>query len=203
MSMPAGAKLAVKNWREFRAELDKADGVRKKSAETAVKVEMYRLKGALAKDLRGGGAGGTTFAPLRVVSRGTSATRKPLARLAQAVRYEVKREQGKATFSVGFTGPQTSKSWMGIASTVQDGASFNPDMRLFGSTLKRLWIRIGSDYRKGRGKSVAKYYFLRKTTTSLRLPPRPIIDPFWKANQSTAQRNIMSNFERKMKGERI
>ncbi len=204
MNMPAGAKWVIKNWSEFQRDLDKAESGRQKAAETAVKVEMYRLKSALAADLKSGGAGASRFAPLKVVSRGTNTKRKPLSRLAAGVRYEVKNTgKDQTSYRVGFTGPQSSKSWMRIAHSAQDGGTVSPDKKTFGSTIRKLWIKIGADYKKGRGKAIAKYFFLRKSTTQLVLPPRPIIDPFWKANQSTAQRNIMSNFERKMKGERI
>jgi hypothetical protein len=204
MNMPAGAKWVIKNWSDFQKALDKAEDNRQKAAETAVKVEMYRLKKALADDLKSGSAGGNKFSPLQVVSRGTNTKRKPLARLAAGVRYEVKSTgKDQTSYRVGFTGPQSSKSWLRIAHSAQDGGTISPDKKVFGSTIRKLWIKIGADYKKGRGKAIAKYFFLRKSTTQLVLPPRPIIDPFWEANQATSQRNIMSNFERKMKGERI
>ena len=202
-SLPTGAKLVPRNLAELHRELKAFDSRRRPIAETAVKVELFRLRGELQKDLRAGQVAGTPFAPLRVVSRGTRTAKKPLSPLAVAVRYLVDKQGDKTVMSVGFTGPQSSKSWRRIAHAVQEGHQIDPDGPRFGSTLRKLWAMIGSDYKKGRGKNIAKYFFLRKETTSLKLPARPIVEPFWSAHENEADRNIISNFNRKMLGERI
>lgn len=198
-----GAALVVRNMEQFRTELKGYEAERRKAGETAAKVELFRLKKQLESDLRAGGVAGRQFTPLRVVSRGTMSGKRPLSALAVAVRYQVENVGDKTVMSVGFEGPQSSKSWRRIAHAVQDGKQVSADLPVFGSTLRKLWATIGGDYKRGRGKSIAKYFFLRKDTSSLALPPRPIIEPFWQANESQATTNIISNFNRKMAGERI
>ncbi|MGB3212448.1 MAG: hypothetical protein WBB19_17240 [Desulforhopalus sp.] len=203
MSMPGGARLVARNLRELHRQLKRYDSRRRPIAETAVKVELFRLRRVLQGELRRGQVAGKAFTPLRVVSRGTRASRKPLARLAVAVRYSVKKEGDITHMSVGFDGPQSSKSWRRIAHAVQEGGEKDPGQYLFGSTLRKLWARIGGDYKKGRGKGIAKFFFLRKKTSRLQIPARPIVEPFWQAQESQTEKNIISNFNRKMLGERI
>jgi hypothetical protein len=202
-SLMPGVKMVFRNLAELQQDLKAYDGIRKKAGVTAIKVELFRLRKILQGELKQGQVAGRSFAPLQVVSRGTRPSKKPLAALAVAVRYNVVKEGDITHMSVGFDGPQSSKSWRRIAHAVQEGGDISPDYHLFGSTLRRLWIRIGGDYKKGRGKSIAKYFFLRKTTQKLHVPARPIIAPFWEAQQATATSNIISNFDKKMKGERI
>ena len=197
------AKFIFRNLAEIKRDLDKWDSKRRPVAETAIKVELYHLRKRMQTDLRQGGIAGQRFAPLRVVSRGTRASKKPLSRLAIAVRYSTEKVGETTHLSVGFDGPQSSKTWRRIAHRVQEGGEVDANMHIFGSTLKELWRRIGGDYKKGRGKNIAKYYFLRKETEKLQVPERKIVEPFWDANKTEAEKNIRSNFERKMRGERI
>ncbi len=211
MSMPAGAKLAVKNWREFRAELDKADDVRKKSAETAAKVEAYRLSRLMKSDIKSGQAGARRQAALRYISNSNPGRKRaPFNRLHLAVRYWVdggKLIKGAATekvISVGFFGYGSkyydpSNSWLKIADIMQEGGSTS-----ITSARRKMYARQAGKWEKNNKYSMMrKFYFLRKSTTAGVLPPRPVIDPFWRANKAEAQRNIMANFEKKMRGERI
>jgi hypothetical protein len=197
------ARFVFRNLAEIKRDLDTWDSKRRPVAETAIRVELFRLRKTMQGDLRQGTIAGTAFAPLRVVSRGTRASKKPLAALAVAVRYNVEKQGDKTHMSVGFDGPQSSKAWRRIAHRVQEGGEIAADMHYFGSTLRKLWRRIGGDYKKGRGRSVAKYFFLRKDTTRLQLPGRKIIEPFWDRHAKETERNVVSNFHRKMHGERI
>ena len=199
------AKFIFRNLAEIKRDLDKWDSKRRPVAETAIKVELYRLRKRMQTDLRQGGIAGQQFAPLRVVSRGTRASKKPLAALAGAgvIFYNVEKQGDTTHMSVGFDGPRSTKAWRRIAHRVQEGGDVDANMHIFGSTLKKLWRRIGGDYKKGRGKNVAKYYFLRKETEKLQVPERKIVEPFWDANKVEAEKNILSNFQRKMRGERI
>jgi len=199
----AAAKLVWKNATEFHAALKQFDSRRRPVAETAAKIELYRLMGLMKQDLRAGRSGGDNFAPLRVISRGTRAARKPLSPLAVAVRYLVSKKADQTVMSVGFAGPQSSASWRRIAHRVQEGGEIDANMRVFGTTLRRLFAMVGGGYAKGRGKTVARYYFLRKTTQKLQLPARPIIAPFWRQHEREAEANIQSNFVRKLRGETI
>jgi hypothetical protein len=197
------ARFVFRNLAEIKRDLDKWDGKRRPVAETAIRVELFRLRKTMQSELRQGQIAGAAFTPLRVVSRGTRASKKPLSSLAVAVRYNVEKQGDKTHMSVGFDGPQSSKAWRRIAHRVQEGGEIDADMHVFGSTLKKLWRRIGGDYKKGRGKTIAKYFFLRKDTTRLQVPGRKIIEPFWDKNSAETEKNIVSNFERKMRGERI
>jgi hypothetical protein len=49
----------------------------------------------------------------------------------------------------------------------------------------------------------AKYFFLRKTTTTFKTPKREIIEPFLNAHKGMIGPNVVANFERKLRGERI
>jgi hypothetical protein len=206
------ANMVVRNIRGFHAALVKADAARRKVGETAVRVEAYRLKGVLAKELRQGKPGGRVLAPLQVISRMGGRSRKPLAGLAKAVRYWYGSQPGGKVFSLGFnggavvgqsggirSGNQLSKSWVNIATVQQDGHSFAMKP---GSSRRKAWIRLGAELAK-QGKRNAKYFFLKKSTKYFTVPKRQIIEPFWSAHKHDADRNIVSNFNRKMRGERI
>jgi hypothetical protein len=90
-----------------------------------------------------------------------------------------------------------SKSWKRIAQKAQEGATtpFTEDRR-------RAILSMGMSLRK-RGMPEAKYFFLRPSTKAFKTPPRPIIEPFWRAHEAETARNVLINFERKMRGERI
>lgn len=76
-------------------------------------------------------------------------------------------------------------------------SSYNPP-KTFGGLI----ALFGAEKKKA-GDSEAKYFFLRKSTTSFRLPPRGIIDAFWERHKEEATANIKENYERILKGERI
>ena len=204
------ARFVFRNLAEIKRDLEKWDSKRRPVAETAIRVELYRLRGLMKADLRKGQIAGKEFAPLRVVSRGSRFNKKPLSGLSLAVRYNVQKEGDKTHMSIGFEGPQSSKAWRRIAHKVQEGYEIDPNIHMFGSTLRKMWTRVGGDYKKtedarhaGGEERFSKFYFLRKTTQKLKLPARPIVEPFWKHHETTAEKNILSNFERKMRGERI
>jgi hypothetical protein len=181
-------------------EADKART--RKNLETAVRIEGFRLMWRLKKELEEGRAGANVFNPLTEIAKrmGKPVNRKPLSKLAVAVRCSAGRMRGTFMVSVGFldTGTRAiSKSWRRIVEKQQEGAttSFTEDRR-------RAILNVGTTTRK-RGDKAAKYFFLRKSTTSFRTPPRPILEPFIASQKSNIEANIVQNFERKMKGERI
>ncbi|WP_092221293.1 hypothetical protein [Desulforhopalus singaporensis] len=204
--------MVVRNMNNFRQELKSYDENRRKTGEIAVRVEAFRLSKLLKKQMRGGGAGGKQFAPLRTVSKAVpSGRRKPLAALAIAVRYWAETLSDGRVFSVGFNKNKVisfrgtndpnhnlSSSWVRIAEVMQEGVE-HPVMD------RGLWFaRRGGRYEKiGKYPRLRKYFFLRKSTTFFRTPARPIIDPFWQQNKMDAERNIISNYNRKMRGEKI
>lgn len=186
----------------------------KKSQDTSMKIEAFRLKNKLQKDLRQGTPGGKRFAPLSYIARRLNSqtqimggvtrrqnpNRAPLARLAQGVRYAVKRGKNFAV-EVGFIQPgqgshKVSKSLRDLAAIHQAGFMRNITQR------QREYIL----YRGGTlGKIAggATPFFLRKSTRQFRTPARKIITPFWSAEKRNAMKNIRNNYRKKMKGQRI
>lgn len=188
----------------------KAEGKRQNRAlETAIKVEGFRLRKVLQSEIRAGAPGGRRFAALSEIRARTGRSRRPLRRLATAVRYHVTKEPFQ--MAVGWTGPKVSKRWKALAEMHQEGFTrevtekLRAMLRAQGGALKGRWTG-------GRGRSgawhfqenkAAKYFFLRAGTTRLRTPARPILDPFWARHQEEAWKNIRRNYLRKLWGERI
>lgn len=207
------AKLVWKNFKAIHDKLDKYDKKRVKNARTATRVEGFRLATKLREEVREAQPGGKSLHPLTQMARRTKTgrlrkyARKPLAPLAPLVRYKVTRESNKFNVEVGFVSPKMgTRSWKKLVTTHQEGGV----AILYGGSRTKLGIRmarIGAKLLKRRDPD-AKFFFLRKDGRKHpkligNLPPRPEIDPFWNAYKTKAQKNIISNFERKMKGERI
>lgn len=195
-------KAFIQAPQKFYQELERADKARIKNAQVAVKVEGFRLRKLLQAEIRAGAPGGRVFAPLTELarrSRRPSDRDKPaLFRLALAVRYTVSQGPNDMKMEIGFTGPRVSGTWKGIATRQQEGFTFSAEeRRRTGSTHRSYLARLG--HAEGTEQSFA----LKAATTTLHVPPRPIIEPFWMKYQARAWRNIEQNFERKMRGERI
>jgi hypothetical protein len=178
----------------------------RKASRTALKIEGYRLRELLQKDLRRGEAGASAFSPLTEIAKrlGKPKDRKPLSRLAVAVRCEMEPRPSGAAMQIGFLVPNVqkrgnrmSKSWLRIAQAAQEGSE-TP----FTEERRRALLSVGERMRK-RKEPEAKYFFLRKTTTRFKTPARPIIEPFLQAHRAEIGPNVKDNFERKMRGERI
>ena len=207
--------LIVKNLQQFKADLDSADKARVKAAQLSVKVEGHRLMKLLKDQIEAGAPGGKSFSPLSAIAiarqRGNNKT--PLHRMAKPVRYSVDVSDKGMSFRFGYlvddiqkvwdrktkTGIKSknriSKRWAYLVKLHQAGGKLpvTDDMR------KGL-IAIGKRIKKGKQRNV---FFLRKETTEINIPARPIIEPFWQANERAAEQNIIANFARKMRGERI
>jgi len=170
-----------------------------KALNTAVKVEGFRLMRLLKQQIKAGAPGGKRFESLSYLSRLWVGTRlqpnKPLRRLAIAIRYHVK-DKSPFDMRIGWVGPKTSKSWKRIAKLQQEG--FTRPITPF---MRRRIIEGGASLSKRR--VARKYFFLRKSTTRFKTRPRPIMDPFWRAEKDRAWRNIQRNYRQKMKGEII
>jgi len=202
-------EMLVKNWQAFQRDIGAANRRRVKAAEIATKVEGYRLMRILKKEIRAGAPGGRALAPLSEIAkrRGRGGNRRrnrsPLARLAFPVRYNTETRGGTFTFRLGFVNPNRgrpiSKSWKRIAQAQQQGGS----LTLSEEGRKGL-IRMGASLkRRSTTEDAARYFFLKKSTRNLRLPARPILDPFWNTHEGEVRRNLERNFARKMAGERI
>lgn len=185
-----------------------------KAMNTSVRVEGFRLKGVLSKEIRAGAPGGRVFAPLSYIARRlnkqvkimggatqrNSPNRKPLARLVNAVRYRVTKEN-PFTMEVGFVDPNRgsnvlSKAWRRITAGHQEGFTRDISQR----QREYMALRGGS---LGRVEGGSTPFFLRKSTRTFHTLARPIINPFWAAHRDEAGRNIRKNFAAKLQGNRI
>ncbi len=206
-----GATLVWKNMAKAKKGLDKIEKKRVKTAQTAAKVEGFRLMKKLKPEVRAGRPGGRRLKPLSKIARRTKTGRlkkniNPLASAAKLVRYTVKRGR-QFNVSVGFVSNRVTQSWKRLLMGHQRGSTSG----LYSRSRTNLGIhfaRIGGKLKK-KGDPDARFFFLTKKAGAVKggvkgkLPARPIIDPFWRANRAEAQRNIVKNFERKMAGERI
>lgn len=190
-------RLILSNLREFKAEMGKSQSDVIKAAERATKIEAFRLRTELKKELKAGAPGGIPLAPLREITTRT-AKRNPLASFHKAVRYEVIR-RGKAPYriSIGFLSNWVSRTWVVRAGNQQVGFEHPifPNLRetlaTYGAYLEK----------KGDWRSIL--FFLRADKTKFKTPAREMIDPFWGKHQSEVPQNIISNFEKKLRGEWI
>lgn len=199
------SSFIVKNLKQFQQALEKADKDRIKAAQTAVKVEGFRLSKELKDEIRSGSPGGRSFSPLSAIAsmRRYGKNKSPLFRFAIPVRYRVNYQNGAMSMDIGFVDPskgaRISKSWVRLAQLHQAGGKLpvTEDMR------KGL-AAVGARMKRGKAnRSKAHVFFLKPTTTHVDIPARPIIDPFWDAHKHEAENNIALNFYRKMRGERI
>ena len=176
-----------------------------KAFETASKVEGYRLQKLLKADLKAGKAGPVTFDPLTEIAKamGKPKNRTPLQKFARLVGYQSQRQDTKFFVWVGWLGLRRrgkfglSASYERILTEMQAGKRFPVSEEL------RKKIREWGYGPSKRKSAEAKYFFIRQATTTFVLKARNAIQPFWDAHRDEAQRNVKSNFERKMRGERI
>lgn len=207
--------VTVRGLSKLKKDL-KAEKKRAEKAEyMAVRVEAFRLRKQMIKEIKAGSPGGRQFQGLSYISRrvhdlGNRRLRpdKPLAAkiwgddrgsrgksLADMVRVYMP-EKNKPEAHIGFVGPSISESWKRIAKKQQEGA-----VQTVSEEQRRLFAYFGGETSK---RSIAReYLFLRGSTRTLRTPARPIIEPFIQSHRSESLRRIRDNFRRKMKGKRI
>lgn len=220
---PAFKNLAS-SIRTFQSELTAADAQRRKAAQTAVRIEGYRLAKVLKTEIKAGAPGGHKFKPLGDIARLRGrAGRTPLARLAIPVRYWVQNYGGRYSVSVGYQdravmssagntsrNHQLSKSWLAIVRSQISGATFDPgrfDRHTTAWTRSDRTEILTSAFGGRRGKKQLKpgrdKFLLRRSTRTMRIPARPIIDPFWAKHRAEAMANIERNFIAKLAGQKI
>jgi hypothetical protein len=211
----------------------KADQKREiKAADTAIRVEGYRLKRLLQEEIRNARPGGKRFAVLSKMRSmdqahkkdGIRARSQALRRLAVSVRYGIPRKS-PIIMAIGWVGPRYSTSpyqgfqgyrsekwsrntvlsgsWRRLAAFHQSGFTSNVT-----AVDNKFFAGRGGALQKFRGidnrrASASKVFFLKKSTKTMKTPARPIIEPFWNAHESDVWRNIRSNYIRKLAGERI
>lgn len=231
---PAFKNLAS-SLRTFQSELNAADAQRRKAAQTAVRIEGYRLTKVLKTEIKAGAPGGVKFKALSVIARkmGRGENRTPLKRLAIPVRYWVEQTGDRYGVSVGYqdrtivnsrggyrtlsdgitpsSDSKLSSSWLGIVRSQIRGATFASGTfnKRFGAysdwqpRTKIVWNAFRGQPGKKKLVRGREKLLLRRSTSSLRLPARPIIDPFWATHQREAMANIERNFVAKLAGRKI
>ncbi len=193
-----------------------------KALNTAMRVEGFRLRKLLIKQLKAGKPGGAQFAPLSEIARRYQyegarygvlrGKDRALNTLAKAVRYDAPKDANPVVYRIGFvdiTGrDKLSRSWKSIAERQQQGFSTPlPTSYIRGSLdTKQELAKTGGLLMKKRGWKKSdrlRFFFLRKSTTSIHVPARPIIAPFWNAEKSAVFGNIKRNYRAKLQGKRI
>jgi hypothetical protein len=192
------------NFAAFIKDFRQADALRVKAGQDAVKVEGYRQMRVLQAEIKAGEPGKKKLKGLREISKRYSGDARlkptharPLANLYHAIRYKVTKE-GRLVFEFGAVPGKTSNTWVGIMKRRQEEQNYpvTDEMRTY-------LAKIGAILRgkKKLAEWPAKAFFLK--TTAFKNPARDIIDTFWAAHKSEVMPNIESNFERKLRGERI
>jgi len=211
-------KAVITNLKQFDRQLTAETNRLYKAAKDAAKIEAYRLRDVLREEIKQGAPGGQKFKPITELARRSRKkyyrNKPPLYTLYKPIRYEVvknskyiKDPKHEIHIGIGLGAPEISASWKRIARMQQDGGVFI-DKRfkyfspwqgrvLTGQEAVRDYLLHKSVERKPRR------YALRKETRVFKLPPRPIIGPFWNKYQKIALKNIEDNFERKARGEWI
>ncbi|MBT3368233.1 MAG: hypothetical protein HN416_13855 [Nitrospina sp.] len=188
---------------QFKRELEQADKNRIKAARLAVRVEAARLRKVLGDEIESGAPGGRSLSPLSEIAKARRYRRKnknPLYMFKKLARYRAhETSDGGYQVDIGFSGlgkddPATSGRWQKLIYMHQAGARIPVT-----HDLRKGLIAIAKGMR-GKKKNV---FFLKKSTTAIDVPARPIIESFWNTHEREAEQNIIVNFARKMRGERI
>ena len=119
------AKILGKNVRETSRAIKKVDSDRRKAAFTAARVEAFRLRKDLGKDLNRGVIAGMPLEPLSEIAKLLRDRRKtpgikPLKPLSKHVKYRVDKTGSGEVIDIGFVNPggsgaALSGSWKRIA----------------------------------------------------------------------------------------
>ena len=223
-------EATVKNVDRFIARLKKARRETELNMNTAIRIEGFRLKNQLQKEIRAGAPGGQRFAPLTYIARRLNKqiqimggktqrqnpNRVPINRLAIGVRYHVF-NQNPFALAVGWVGPETGFDARMAKDSFGRGISA-------GSVVSKSWRRLAKLQQEGftrhisskqrkfiirRGQELGTVdggntpFFLRPSTKVFKTPPRPIINPFWAAHEKEAWHNIQNNFRTKQAGLKV
>lgn len=205
--------VVLKGVRDVKNKLIALDKATTKNRSIAIRVGLFKARKALIADIKKG-----TGKPLSFMARaGTSGLtrRKPFTGLYSTrqapspgkgvvpVRYH--EVAGGKQFELGFTDTRKeklSKSWKYILGVQQAGFSTPVSKRMRAVMRKRgqFWKKkLGN---KSRSK-LTKVFFLKKETTMIKTPPRPMIDPFWMSYKAKFIAELERDFDKKMRGEKI
>ncbi len=207
-------KMMMKIGTDLEREGKKKIEIIRKATETALKREGFLLAADLRKDIKAGRSGSQSFDSLAMMAqrRGMRLMRrKPYTKLESTekaggaskgiipIRYNPVTKGDKFAVEVGMVDTRQekiSKSWIRIFEKQQEGFTQTVTQK------QRKWLATMGGELPKRSK-LRKYYFLRKTTTTLRTPGRPVIDPFYERWRVMSPKRIEENIERKLRGERI
>lgn len=207
--------------------LDKAEFENTRNLNTAFRIEGFRLKNILQKQIRAGSPGGRKFDDLTFVSRywgGRQRSRRnrPLSRLALGVRYFVP-NTSSPRLQVGYVGPVTSSEQRGMT---ESGFRFSSSGGFRGISIRNMtsksWRRLASKHQSGFDQAPTdaqrrsafrsayevprriKPYFIGAAKKSVwETPARPIIDPFWSQQSGQSIFNIRNNYHKLSAGLKI
>lgn len=202
---------SISGIRRLQKDLEADTKEKKKALETAIKVEGMRQLKLLREQIRKGEPGGQPYADrLSKIAARTKAGRlrknqAPLYMMARLLRYHVEYEGGHLNFRFGFIsngGGPIQGSWKKLLLQHGEGGDLNVLYGKSRTELGRRFAQIGGRLKK-KGDPDAKFFFLRSETGRATLPQRPMISPFWDRYKDEAEANIMDNWGRKLRGERI
>ncbi|HCY86664.1 MAG TPA: hypothetical protein DHV36_16145 [Desulfobacteraceae bacterium] len=126
----SGFSASIKGVKAVDRYLVKEEARAQKARNTALRVEGYRLKNLLQKEIRQGAPGGRQFTPLSWIARRIwrRPNRKPLDQLSKGVRYDVNPREPYAV-AVGFVGPMTwSEADLGLGYVGRRVNQYSPDL---------------------------------------------------------------------------
>ena len=199
-------KVTVRGLKNLQKDLKVESQRQIRALTTAIKVEGFRLRKELVKEIKKGAPGGQRFAPLTWVARawhqgkGNWRANKPLAALTKGI--FVHFSKASMAVEVGWVGPRSSVTMRRLAKQHQEGFTGPLGSGKYSGDFKRGFFASKAARMSNRSQG-RKYLFIRKSTTSFRTPARPIMDPFWDKHEKEAWPNIKRNFKLKMQGKRI
>ena len=199
-------KVTVRGLKNLQKDLKAESRRQKRALTTAIKVEGFRLRKVLVKEIKKGAPGGRKFASLTWLGRawhqgrGNWRANKPLASLTRGI--FVHYNSSAMSVQVGWVGPRSSVTMKRLAKQHQEGFTAPLGSGKYSGSFKRGFFAAKAARMSRRSKG-RKFLFIRKSTTSFRTPARPIMEPFWDMHEKEVWPNIRSNFRRKMRGERI
>jgi len=203
--MSLTTSLRQKNIFDTRSLIKKANTKRTRAGQRATRDTGKDLVKQLRTEIRGGTVGGSKFDPLTNIGRFNiqdsnlikgPKRNKPMAVMAKRIRLSAKKTGKNLSVFIGFI-PGRGQGGQGILSVariLQGGVTkkVSKDQRTF-------FHRVGNTLETQGKKKMAKFFHLLPTTKQLRVPARPIIDPFFDANQDKIARRVQANYARLIK----
>jgi hypothetical protein len=175
-----------------------------KALTNAIKTEGFSLRMTLMQAIRMNRiAPGVQLKELSIIARTLNRRKgfglrqaKPLLRLASGVTYKADNAAGE--MRVGFTA--RSPRWVRVAGERQQAGFTRP------VTEKMRWFMAGQGARRlssrsRRARRTGTPLMLRYSTRRFVIPPRPIIEPFWRHEERPSAERIRRNFRMIMAGQ--